>query len=95
MFVRTAQFRQNCGRIVSTENHDRGDFLLGLADQGGDCGAQSGGEQGKRKQGHQERRDQGAAVAQRFAEFLAVDDADIAEVHVSWSPARRREERRS
>ncbi len=67
--------------ILAAEDHDSVGFLLCLPDEICRHIAETDGEHGKKKQRHDDGGDEGAAVAQRFGEFLAIDDADIAQAH--------------
>src|SRR6267143_4252073 len=79
----------NGGRIFATAKHDFGDFFLGLADKGDSEGAKANAKNGEEQERHEYRGDDRAAVADGFREFLAIDDADVANGHVSWPPRRR------
>src|SRR5712692_5020523 len=67
--------------ILGGEDHDSVGFLLRLPNEVCRHIAEADGEHGEKKQRHDDGGDEGAAVAQRFGEFLAIDDADIAQAH--------------
>ena len=69
--------------ILAAQDHDLGDFSHGQAHQGHGEHAHSNGEQGHDEQGNDNHGDHRAAIAQGIDEFLAIDDADIAEAHGS------------
>src|SRR3984893_10365959 len=80
--------------VFAAENNHFGGFFLGLADQGDGQRAKADAQYGKEQERHEYRGDEGAAVAERFGELLAIDDAYVAQGHISWPPPRRSGARR-